>query len=449
MKEQLIQDFLNNEYSNTALYNCYRMIASVVDGLKPSARKVVYTIKKRKINEMKVGRLAPAVAEDTEYLHGEGSLLGVIVNMTQDFVGSNNLPLLSPNGNFGSRHLPSASAPRYIFSKRNKNFDEIFMSEDDPILIEQEFDGQKIEPKFFVPILPMLLVNGSEGMGTGYAQKILPRNPIELKEAIIEIERTGDTKKSLVPYYINYKGSIQPRASDGSWEITGTFSIDNTTSITITELPIGYTLSSYLKVLERLQEDNVIKSYEDLSENDEFLFKLDVPRVFTKLSKEEILDKLKLIKRVTENYTCIDENNTVKEFTSAKEILKYYCKIREEFYEKRRLYQIAQLQEEISYLESMMAFIQSIFDKKVNINNQPKKKIEEQLVEINKKKEIFLKKDNSFDYLLRMPIYSFTAEKVKDLQKQIQEKSKKKNYLLKETSSSLWKADVESYFGTN
>jgi DNA topoisomerase-2 len=444
MEKINIKDFLDKEYSNSALYNCYRMIASVVDGLKPSSRKVVYTIKKRNItSEIKVSRLAPAVAEETEYLHGEGSLQGVIINMTQNFIGTNNVSLLSPNGNFGSRQIPASSAPRYIFSKKSEDFDKFFDKVDDQILIKQEFEGSQIEPKFYVPTLPLLLLNGSEGMGTGFAQKILPRNQKDIIKAINDILATGDTRNKLIPYYKGFKGKIQPGATAGSWEIVGNYSIDNTTTITITEIPIGYSLSSYLKVLNKLVDDNVIKSFEDLCENDQFLFKLNVQRTFTKMTHEEILDKLKLIKRVTENYTCIDENNSIRVFESIHDILKYYISIRLDYYEKRRLFLIEKLKEEIDYLESTKFFILNVISGNIKINNVPKKKIEEQLEAF---KEI-IKKEDSYDHLLRMPLYSLTKEKVEEFLKQIKDKKEKLNYYIKSTSNELWKTDLEEQFG--
>lgn len=435
-----IKDFLEDEYSNSALYNCYRSIASYVDGCKPSARKVVYTIKKRNlISASKVSRMSSAVAEETEYLHGENSLQGVIVNMTQDFVGSNNISLLSPDGNFGCRHIPMSSAPRYIFSRKSDHFDMLFNKLDDKILIDQEFEGNKIEPKFFVPILPLILLNGSEGMGTGFAQKILPRKIQSIKRAIKDILETGDTKDKLIPYYKGFKGKIRQGINSNQWEIIGNYKIVNTSTIEITEIPIGYSLSSYLKVLNRLVEDNIIKSYEDLCENDQFLFKIKVLRSFTKKPDVEILRILKLIKRVSENYTCIDEKNRIIVFESAKEILQAYIKIRLEYYEKRRKYLIKQLTVEIDFLQSIRSFIKSIILNKIKINNIPKKKIIEQISLIPK----IIKKNNSYDYLLKMPLYSLTKEKIDDLEKQIAEKENKLNYYNKATSENLWNVDLE------
>lgn len=444
MEEIKIKDFLETEYSNSALYNCYRMIASYIDGMKPSARKVIYTIKKRNLTgEVKVSRFASAVAEETEYMHGEASMFGVLTNLAQDFIGSKNIPLLLPNGNFGSRHIPASSAPRYIYIKKSEDFDMLFNKLDDPSLIPQEFDGSIIEPKFYVPILPLILVNGSEGMGTGFAQKILPRNPTFLRKAIVEYLATGEIRSSLTPFYKGFSGRIKKGEINGSWEIFGRLTVENTSSISISEIPIGYSLSGYLKVLNKLVDDGDIKSFEDLSEDDKFLFKLKVPRTFTQLEESVMYDKLKLIKRVVENYTCLDENNTIRIFETAEEMLKAYVSIRLEYHEKRRLQVLEQLQQEILYLTSTRIFIEGIVSDVIQINNIPKKKIEDQIRPI---KGIILK-DESFDYLLRMPLYSLTKEKIQQLIAQIKDKKEKLHYYTKATPENLWEVDLEEYFG--
>lgn len=442
MKKISIQDFLNEEYSQSALYNCYRMIASYVDGLKPSARKVVYTVKKRNIsNEMKVSRISSAVAEETQYLHGETNLQGVIVNMTQNFVGSNNLPLLSPNGNFGSRHLPTASASRYIYVNKSENLDFLFSKLDDKILVPQEFEGSDIEPKFFVPLLPLILVNGSEGLGTGFAQKVLPRSEKEIIEALQQVIESQATSKLLKPSYKGFRGKINSGSSVGSWEITGDLEIIDSTTVKITELPIGYSLASYLKVLNRLIENKEIKSFEDLSEDDKFLFVIKVPKIITNLPEKEILDKFKLIKRVTENYTCINENNEVQVFSSPQEILESFVKVKIEFYKKRRLYLIDEIEKEILSLSSLELFVNKVISGEIKIYNVPRKEIVEKLKELDGIEE----KNGSFDYLLNLPIHNFTKEKIVELQKKLRGKKKELDFYKKTSPEGLWKNDLNEY----
>ena len=171
-----IEDFLNTKLVNYASYDNLRKIASCVDGLKNAARKVLYTVHDKKIKEkIKVLQLANKCAEYSDYLHGD--LSGVVVTLGQDFSGTNNLPLIEKSGSFGTRSVNESAAPRYIFANGSKDFFKIFKYEDDDILIKQEFEGFQIEPKFYLPVLPMILINGSEGVSSGFAQKILGRNP--------------------------------------------------------------------------------------------------------------------------------------------------------------------------------------------------------------------------------------------------------------------------------
>lgn len=437
--EITIEDFLNEEYSQSALYASFRSIASYVDGLKPSSRKVVYALKKMNLRtDTKVSRLAATVAQETEYLHGEVSLQNVIVNLAQDFTGSNNDNLLHPSGNFGTRFIPAPSAARYIFTRKSDSFDSYFSSLDDPILISQEFEGSIIEPKFFVPTLPLLFINGSEGIGTGFAQKILPRKKETLKKYILSKLNSTVFKDPLFPFYKGFKGTIQKE--DDSWVFQGKFEKKNSTTIEITELPINYTLASYVSVLNDLVDKKVIKNYEDLSEDDTFFFRIDARREFVAQTDEKLFQILKLEKRVSENFTCVNENNSITEFTSVEDILNAYIDLRLDYYQKRKDYLIGLYQKELDILDSKIIFIQSIVDGKLIVSNRKKDDIEKDLKSI----EGIIQVDESFDYLLRMAIWSLTKEKIDDLKKQYQEKKNMFQDLKKKTNKDLWVDDLEN-----
>ena len=197
-----ITEYFNVDVCNSASYDNYRKIGSVIDGLKPSSRKCLYTIVKNNISTpKKVSQLKSDAASQTQYLHGDQSLEGVIVSMAQNFAGSNNIPLLKREGAFGTRLIHAAAAGRYIFTCKEDYLDKIFKKEDEAVLIEQVFEGETIEPKYYVPILPMLLVNGSIGLTTGFTQKILQHNPKDLI-AYIEAKLSGKTpKKTIKPWF--------------------------------------------------------------------------------------------------------------------------------------------------------------------------------------------------------------------------------------------------------
>ena len=321
--------------------------------------------------------------------------------MAQNFVGSNNINLLSPEGSFGTRFIPKASASRYIYTKLNPITKKIFREEDNPILEKQFFEGNQIEYKFYIPIIPIILINGSEGISSGFAQKILPRNPKEI------IKYLKDEEADLTPYYKGFKGKIIK--SENGWEILGVIEKISRTRLLIKELPIGISSKKkYISILDKLEEKKVIRSYKDLSDakNDEYLFEIVTNLDFMKKSDYDILKELKLINKVSENFTCIDENNKIKEFNNEIEILEDFKKIRLEYYQKRKDYQLQKLLEEIEKLEDKVNFINCVITNKIIVNNKTKDEIKSQSIKNNIK---------FIDENIKMPIYNLTKEKIDEL----------------------------------
>jgi len=232
-----ITEFFKKDYVNFSSYDNLRKIASLVDGQKNASRKILYTILEKNIKEkVKVSQLGSKVAEFSEYLHG--NLDGVIVNLGQDFPGSNNIPLVKKSGNFGTRFSQEASASRYIYASGTDEFFSLFKQEDSPILKHQFFEGEKIEPMFYVPSLPILLINGSEGVSSGFAQKILPRNPEDVKSYIKNTINGKESKTALVPFFKGFKGKIIQGENSAQWIIKGTVQKVGINKVLITEVPI-------------------------------------------------------------------------------------------------------------------------------------------------------------------------------------------------------------------
>lgn len=431
-------DFFNNDYINQASYNNIRTIASYIDGQKNTSRKILHTVIDKNITkEEKVLNLASKMSEFCQYLHGDSS--GVIVTMARNYTGTNNLPLLTREGNFGTRFSPEASAPRYIYTMKEKHTDKLFIKDDNTILIQQEFEGDKIEPRFFVPTIPLLLVNGSEGISSGFAQKILSRNPIEIKKWFDNRLNNKKSKVDLTPYFNGFTGHLKQGEDKNKWEIFGHFTRKTMTSIHIDELPIGYNLTSYIKVLTDLVDKKIIRSFKDLSDNDRFLFNVNIDSQTLKgWSEEQVYDKLKLIKKVSENYTCIDENNKVRTFESVEEILEAFYVIRLEYYYKRKENGLAVIKKSLRISASKYLFVKAVIDGTVLVNNKKKDEIVAQLDAI----ENIVPDEGSYDFLLRMPIYSLTEEKVQDLLQEIK-KGKEAFGLLNETEeTALWLEDL-------
>ena len=446
MNKLIIEDFFNSDYVDSASYDNLRKIASLVDGQKNCNRKIVHTVLQRNINKKtKVSRLQSSVSEETEYLHGEDGVGKVIVNMAQNFTGTNNIPLLQRNGNFGNRHSPTPSASRYIYTQKELYLDDVFNKYDTKVLEEQHFEGVKIEPKFYVPIIPLLLVNGSVGISTGFSQKILPRDP---KHVISEIIKVASGKKKLenvnmgLPYWIGFTGNIESDSeTPNKWYVYGDIDVENKNTIIVKELPISYDLKKYLDVLETLVDKNVIVSYKDLSEDDRFLFKIKCKReLVDKNSKENILKKLKLVDQITENLTTIDEDNKIRVYDDINEIFIDYYNLRIKHYRLRKNSRIEDMQRDISILESKYNFISMVVEGVIVVNNKSKKDIIKQLEKFT---DEIIKIDDSYDYLLRMPIYSLSKEKMKELKDALNNMKKELRDYKKKTLEELWLDNLE------
>jgi len=435
-----ISEFFDTQYIDYAVYDSYRSIGNLIDGCKPSARKIINSIRKRKgNNKEKVSIFVSDCSRENEYLHGSVSLEGVVVGLAQDFAGANNINLLLPEGSFGSRTIQEAAASRYIFTKKNPILDKIVIDSDSAVLIEQEFEGTKIEPKFYVPIIPMILVNGSEGIGNGFAQKIFSRDPIQIIDLISKKISTGKSPTNIPLYFKNFRGKCN-RIENNSWEIIGNFERTNQTTITVTELPIGYDLEKYISILNKLEEDKVISDYTDKSEENDFLFEIKVQREFSKKDDRWILEKLKLIRRVTENFTCIGERNEIAEFTNEIDIFNAFYNIRYSYYQKRKDWLIEKIKADLLLLGAKFYFVKLILEDQIKVFKQSKVFIEEQ---VRSRKEFPFDKLDSISFLLSMPIHSFTSETFNELKEDIDKKKKELKEVTAKSIEETWQEELE------
>jgi len=442
-----VTNFLHDEVVDFASYSTIRAIASLIDGQKNSGRKVVHTIQKRADKDTKVSILAGIIAIETEYLHGDIS--GSVVTMAKNYPGSNNIPLLTREGNFGTRFEPEASANRYIFTAQEKIFDKLFNKEDNAVLIQQEFEGTNIEPRFFVPTLPLILINGSEGIATGFAQKVLPRNPEVIKEYIKVYLRNEEAyandvpifeTPALTPWYNGFNGIIENGEKNNQYIIKGTFERTSGTRLTITELPIGYNLTSYTKVLDDLEDKKVIRSYTDLSVEDTFKFEIVMDSKSLKNDDEWVLNRLKLTKSVTENFTVMDENNRVVVYDCPEKVINHYIRVKLEYLEKRKQYLIQKTKEDLLILASKYLFIKGVTDGEIIINKKKKQEIVSQIEPIQK----IIIVEGDYNYLLNMPIYSLTEEKMEDLLTKIRVSNTALKEIQDEEITTTWDTEIKA-----
>ena len=321
--------------------------------------------------------------------------------MAQSF--KNSLPLLEEHGQFGSLRSPEPGAPRYIGTKLSKNFRLLYKDFD--LLESKEEEGEIIEPQYFLPIIPTVLLNGSSGIAVGFKTNILNRNPNDLINscaAILNNKSINVTK----PYIMDFKGEfINDSENHKRWIIRGKFEKTNTTTIKITELPPSMTFEVYEKLLDKLVDDKIIVSYEDnCDDNIDYTIKFTREEL-AKMDDEKILKILKLEEADTEIFITLDEYGKIKIFETDREIIEYFVKFRLGFYVKRKEYELNKLKHELKILTNRGRFIKSILEEKIDIKNKSKDSLVEDITKLG----LDLIED-SYDYLLRMPIYSLTKE---------------------------------------
>lgn len=416
--EEFIEDF-----KSYPAYDNIRKIASVVDGLKNSSRKVIYYCLKHQISKpVKTSQIKSQIENETQYLHGD--ITGVVETLAKNYVGTNNINLMEPHGNFGTEMVKQASASRYTFTKPSSELYELFDKNDLAILDRQWFEGDEIEPVYLMPKLPLLLINGSEGISSGYAQKILNRNPQTIKTAIKK-KLNGNHLYNAKPWFRGFRGTVEQGDKPAQWLIKGVVERINTTTVHIKAVPFAYDLAGYLKVLDKLEDDGVIKDYDDNSELEfDFTVKFTRDKLASFKTDEELLKALKLIKPVTENYTVQNEVNRVTEFDNVDQILDYFIDVRKQFLAKKIDYMISLIGNDLNILKWKRAFIQAVIDGDIVINNRKKKDIEVDLQANNQIGD----QEGSYDYLLNMNLMSMTEERIKKLDREIKEKEKEYKY---------------------
>lgn len=454
------QDLINKELIHFSVYDNTRSIPNMCDGLKPSQRKILYYMLNKNITKsIKVGQLSGYVSAETGYHHGETSLQQAIVGMAQDFVGSNNINLLFPDGNFGTRLTggKDAASPRYIYTYLSPLSTLVFNQHDMPLLTQQYDDGQVVEPACFVPVIPMVLVNGCEGIGTGYSTYIPPHDP---KDVIANIIRIMDGKHVLPmkPYFKGFKGKVE-EITPGSFVTRGVWERLDSTRVQITEIPVGAWVTPFKEYLESLI-DGVVPTKKDapskskkqflkdvknqtVDENSDICFIVEFKDATTldTMINDGVLDKeLRLVKSfTTNNMYMFDDNLIPSRYNSSTDILLDFYDIRLEYYEMRKANMILNLEEQVSIVSSKVRFINGYINGDIHLNRRSN---DEVLTMLKSKKFPLHGENKSYDYLTRMPLISLTQEKLEELEKQEREKRAMLAELKNKSAKHLWREDI-------
>lgn len=432
---QTYEDFVNKELINFSVTDVMRSIPNIMDGLKPSQRKVLYVCRKKNItSEYKVSQLSGIVSSQSMYHNGEQSLMGCIIGMAQDYTGSNNINVLEPIGQFGTRLMGGhdSASPRYIFTKLHPITHILYNALDDKILNYLEDDGQQIEPDYFLPIVPMILINGSDGIGTGYSSKIPCYKPKDVIDNVLRILK-NENPYEMKPWYKGFKGTIDEITQEGKYITSGKYELKNKV-LTITELPIGKWTNDYKEYLDSLV-DTTIKSYENHSTETTIMFKILLKTEISE-SKEYIEKEFKLTSLLsTTNMHLFDHDQNIKKYISPVHIIKDFCRQRLIKYEERRLHIIKELSENIKSIEIKILFIDLVINDKIVI-------FKRKLPEIHQDLKRYGIEETYYNELLGTPLQNFTDEKHKELCNK--QKAMKDELVLfnKQTSSDLWISDI-------
>ena len=439
------ETFFQKEFIEFSMEDNIRSIPSVVDGLKPSQRKVLYTLFKKKYkNKVKVSQFAGDVTFETAYHHGPMSLEGTIVNMAQDIIGTNNINLLEPRGAFGTRLKggKDAASSRYIFTQLSPISKMIYLDVDNPTLNYLEDDGFPIEPEFYVPVLPMVLVNGSDGIGTGWSTNIMNYKPKDIiKYLVMKIK--GKKIQKITPYYEGFKGDIVYDGEKNRYVTQGVIEQKSITQLKITELPIGLWNDKYYIILDDLEEKKIIKNYTKNDTDKDVNITININRGDMKNNSNE--DLLKIFKLETyfsqNNMTLFDVDGEIKSYSDIDDIISDFYNIRLEFYQIRKDFQIAKLEHEIIILINKMKFINEILKGNLEIQNKKRDEIEEKMMELN-----IQKIDDSFNYLLNMSLLSLTKEKLIELKKYYTDKKTEIDILKNTSIKQIWLKELNILF---
>jgi len=453
--------FVHGELIHFSNADNIRSLPHLMDGLKPSQRKILYSCLKRNLrSEIRVAQLAGYVSEHAAYHHGEASLNSTIVGMAQTYVGSNNISLLQPIGQFGSRLLggKDSASPRYIHTQLDPIVDALFRKEDQILLKAIDDDGDLVEPEYYLPVVPLIALNGSVGIGTGFSTDIPPYNPADIV-SLMRSRLSGKLPtlagRDLDPWWCGFKG-VQRRLDPTTWSTQGTYTLDeDKKTITLDELPVGTWTKDYKVFLDKLlgQEDtNGLKNFDDLYTDIQVKFVLYMteegfddavakPDLFVKNFKLATTWK-------TTNMCCFDADFAIQRYASIGDILEAFVVQRLPAYERRRLLLLEALQKDLTELEAKRAFLTAILDGRLDLMRKTDEAIVEGLKAVGippLSRPEAPDTVEAYDYVLRLRMDRVKASAVESLDKEVTVLRAQRAELETSTPAALWASDLDEF----
>jgi DNA topoisomerase II len=458
--------FFHKEMVHFSVYDCERSIPNMVDGLKTSLRKILYCAFKRRLTqEIKVAQFSGYVSENSAYHHGEASLNGAIVNMAQNFVGSNNINLLVPNGQFGTRLKggEDSASERYIFTYLNPITRALFPEADDLVLDYINDDGQIVEPTFYCPIIPFALCNGISGIGTGFSCNIPSYNPQQLIQYIrglLKQDQTTLDSMDFKPYYEGFQGTVS-MLEPNKYLIKGLYETINDNTIVIRELPIGTWTMNYISFLEDLLDnglggssskkkkgESIIKDFSNISTE----MVVHITIVFEKNMKAKLessvdtmgingLEKaLKLTTTVsTTNMNMFNHQKQLTKYKTVQDVIHDYYQVRLQMYEKRKAAQIDQMEHKVRELSNRALFIVEVVNNSIDLRKLDTDEEVNQCLQSKKYDMV----NGKYDYLTHMPMHTMTKTRVQKLIAENEGLKKELEELRNRSISTIWLSELD------
>lgn len=452
-KEVTLEDFINKDLIHFSNYDVERSIPSMVDGLKTSQRKIMYCCFKRGLldKEIKVAQLASYVSENSAYHHGEASLQSAIVSMAQNFVGANNINVLKPNGQFGTRVHggKDAGQPRYIFTLLSSITQKLFIKDDFNVLNYLKDDDMLVEPEYYVPIIPMILVNGALGIGTGFSTNIPCYNPRDIIGILMEmLEGANVDGRELVPWYQGFKGDIEKVG--GKYQSRGKYTKVSSTKVDITELPVGTWTFDFKCMLEDMLDKypNEIKGYENNSTHASVKITVQFANAGVLdsymavenngLTKFENDFKLASSKPLgTTNMYAFGPQGAITKYNGPLDIIKSFFDVRLSYYQKRKDYLTSKLKYDLDLLANKIRFIKAVVAETIQVHKMKKADLEKVL-----ENDKYMKHEGTFDYITRIPVYNLTIDKVEELEKEVAKAQERYDTIVGKDIREMWKEEL-------
>ena len=460
-QQVMYEEFIDKEMIHFSTYDCARSIPNMVDGLKISLRKILFAAFKRRLtSEIKVAQFSGYVSEHSAYHHGEASLNGAIVKMAQNYVGSNNINLLEPNGQFGTRlqNGDDAASERYIFTLLNPLTRSIFPEVDDAVLTYKDDDGTVVEPEYYVPIIPFCLINGISGIGTGFSCDIPSYHPKDVVSYLKSKLTSQPPSVEFVPYYEGFQGQVQ-KVSDQKFLIKGKYEKVGEDKIRITELPIGTGTMSYITFLEGLLDGTVDKAGKKsppvikdmVSMSTEVIVDITVtfPKgKLTELLASSSLDSIngleKLLKLTTTvsttNMHMFNAESRLHKYNSIEEIIEEFYMTRLGLYQVRKDALIKDMRQLLIKLSNRARYILDVLAGTIDLRKKTNQQVQELLEGLK-----YDRVEGEFKYLIKMPMDSVTEEHVAHILKEKADTEVELDVLIGTTTGQMWLRELEIF----